>query len=129
MLPKRIEALRGVRVRCIAAGSGHSCAVTVEGHVYTWGQGGTGALGHMSFENEPFPKRVEMLYDNRVCAVGVATGAKHTLVADADGAVWGFGYLNALGAWNDPTVKAMRDGEDGSTDENFGLFGEPGNTE
>jgi hypothetical protein len=52
-------------------------------------------------------------------------------VADADGAVWGFAYLNALGAWNDPSVKAMQDGEegcadeDGSADDDFGLFGPP----
>jgi alpha-tubulin suppressor-like RCC1 family protein len=79
----------------------------------------------MNFTHEPLPKRVEMLYDTNVFAVGVAAGAKHTLVADADGAVWGFGYLNALGAWNDPTVKAMRNCEDGSADGDSGLFGDP----
>jgi alpha-tubulin suppressor-like RCC1 family protein len=79
----------------------------------------------MSFEDElPLPKRVEMLYGNRIFAVGVAAGAKHTLVADADGAFWGFSHLNAIEAWNNPTVKAMRDGEDGSADDDFGLFGE-----
>jgi alpha-tubulin suppressor-like RCC1 family protein len=53
-LPTRIEALRGVRVRCIAAGTRHSCTVTAVtengegGFVYTWGDGRTGALGHMT---------------------------------------------------------------------------------
>jgi E3 ubiquitin-protein ligase HERC2 len=61
-LPTRIEALRGVRVRCIAAGQRHCCAATDEGHVYTWGRGWTGALGHMEFGDEPLPRRVEMLY-------------------------------------------------------------------
>jgi alpha-tubulin suppressor-like RCC1 family protein len=121
-LPRRIEALRGVRVRCVAAGEMHSCAVTDEGHVYTWGQGETGALGHMEFQNEPLPKRVETLHDKGVLAVGVAAGGFHTLVADADGAVWGFGGLNSIGAWDDPTVKAMRDAEDGITDDDSGLF-------
>jgi hypothetical protein len=99
--------------------------VTDEEHVYTWGEGYTGALGHISFEDEPLPKRVEMLHDNRVFVVGVSTGDEHTLVADAVGAVWGWGRLNALGAWNDPTVKAMRDGEAGSADGDLGLFGKP----
>lgn len=46
--PERVEALRGVRVRCVAAGDEHCCAVSDDGHVYTWGYGGTGALGHMA---------------------------------------------------------------------------------
>jgi alpha-tubulin suppressor-like RCC1 family protein len=121
-LLKRIEALRGVRVRCIAAGHSLSCAVTDEGHVYTWGRDLTGALGHMGFEDEPLPRRVQALHDNGVFAVGVAAGRNHTLVADADGAVWGFGCLNAIGAWNFPTVKAMREAEHGWTVEN-GVFG------
>jgi alpha-tubulin suppressor-like RCC1 family protein len=115
-LPRRIEALRGVRVRCVAAGFVLSCAVTDDGHVYTWGRGGSGALGHMKFEDELLPKRVEMLHDEGVFAVGVAAGVDHTLVADADGAVWGFGSLNAIGAWNDPIVKAMLEAENGNTD-------------
>jgi len=40
--PERVEALRGMRVRCVAAGGEQSCAVTDDGHVYTWGYGGTG---------------------------------------------------------------------------------------
>lgn len=45
-------------------------------------------------------------------------------MADADGAVWGFGCLNAIGAWNHPTVKAMRDA--GSVEDDlFDLFGWP----
>jgi alpha-tubulin suppressor-like RCC1 family protein len=125
MLPTRIEELQGVRVRCISAASMHSCAVTFEGHVYTWGCGYTGVLGHMEFEGEELPKRVEMLYDNHVFVVGVSAGDKHTLVADADGAVWGFGNLNAIGAWGDPTVKAMHDDEDDTVEDNGGLFGVP----
>jgi E3 ubiquitin-protein ligase HERC2 len=81
-LPKRIEALRGALERCIAAGGSHSCAATDEGHVYTWGEGQTGALGHMDFDDELLPKRVEMLHENGVCAVRVAASIKHTLVAD-----------------------------------------------
>jgi hypothetical protein len=71
----------------------------------------------MEFEDEPLPKRVETLYDNGVFAVSAAAGGHHTLVADANGAVWDFGCLNAIGAWNHPVVKAMRDAEDGMTDD------------
>jgi alpha-tubulin suppressor-like RCC1 family protein len=121
-LPRRIEALRGVRVRCISAGRTHSCAVTDDGHVYTWGDGPAGILGHMEFRNELLPRRVEVLYDQGVLAVGAAAGAQHTLVAGADGAVWIFGSLNAIGAWNHPTVRAMREADDGSVEGDGGLF-------
>jgi hypothetical protein len=70
----------------------------------------------MEFEDKPLPKRVETLYDNGVFAVGVAAGAEHALVADAKGAVWGFGTLNAIGALNNPSVTAMRDAEKGSAE-------------
>jgi hypothetical protein len=84
-----------------------------------------GALGHMGFEDEPLPRRVEHLYDEGVFALGVAAGVKHTLVAGADGAVWGFGCLNSIGAWNDPTVKAMRGAGDFMSDGVGGPFGGP----
>jgi alpha-tubulin suppressor-like RCC1 family protein len=125
-LPRRIDALKDVRVRCVAAGRKHSCAVTDEGHVYTWGEGPKGALGHMAFNDQWLPKRVEMLYDKGVVAVGVAAGDYHTLVADANGAVWGFGSLNAIGAWNEPTVKQMHGAEDDTVEGVGGLFGGPG---
>jgi alpha-tubulin suppressor-like RCC1 family protein len=115
-LPRRIEALQDVRVRCVAAGRRHSCAVTDEGHVYTWGCGRAGALGHMKFQDEVLPEYVELLHDEGVVAVGVAAGDKHTLVADADGSVWGFGYLNAIGAWSNATVKRMHEDEDDTVD-------------
>jgi alpha-tubulin suppressor-like RCC1 family protein len=86
-LPRRIEALRGVRVRSIAAGDVTSCAITDLGHLYSWGYGGHGSLGHMTFWDEPLPTRVEALYDDDIFVVGVSAGHEHTLVADADGAV------------------------------------------
>jgi hypothetical protein len=69
------------------------------------------------------PRRVEVLHGNGVFAVGVAAGEKHTLVAGADGAVWGFGRLNSIGGWNDPLVKTMREAENGVT-EYSAIFGD-----
>ena len=36
--PKFVDALRGVGVRQIACGSGHTVVLTVDGEVYTWGK-------------------------------------------------------------------------------------------
>jgi alpha-tubulin suppressor-like RCC1 family protein len=109
MVPQRIEALRGVRVRCIAVGAWHSCAVTEAGHMYTWGLGVSGALGNTNYEDKTRPKRVKMLYDKGVFAVGVVAGTEHTLVANADRAVWGFGSLNAIGVGESPALKRLLD--------------------
>jgi alpha-tubulin suppressor-like RCC1 family protein len=64
------------------------------------------------------PMLVTVLCDDGACAVGVAAGAKHTLVAGMDGALWGFSSLNAIGAWSDPFVKQMRDSENGRVETN-----------
>jgi alpha-tubulin suppressor-like RCC1 family protein len=37
--PTYVDALRGVVVRQIACGSGHTVVLTIEGEVYTWGRG------------------------------------------------------------------------------------------
>ena len=38
--PTYVDALRGVGVRQIACGSGHTVVLSTEGEVYTWGRGG-----------------------------------------------------------------------------------------
>jgi alpha-tubulin suppressor-like RCC1 family protein len=40
-----VDALRGVGVRQIACGSGHTVVLTTEGEVFTWGRGDDGRLG------------------------------------------------------------------------------------
>lgn len=44
--PTYVDALRGVGVRQIACGSGHTVVLTIDGEVYTWGRGDDGRLGH-----------------------------------------------------------------------------------
>ena len=44
--PTFLDALRGVAVRQLACGSGHTCVLTHDGEVYTWGRGDDGRLGH-----------------------------------------------------------------------------------
>lgn len=41
-----MDALRGVGVRQIACGSGHTVVLTTDGEVFTWGRGDDGRLGH-----------------------------------------------------------------------------------
>lgn len=84
--PKLIEALSGMKVRKIATGSWHSCAVTASGDLYTWGWNSNGQLGLVSKSNPS--KNVSVMatphavtFENwETCNVtNVACGAKHTV--------------------------------------------------
>ena len=60
LLPKKIEAFAGRRVVAVPAGSYHSIAITADGAVFTWGQGGHGRLGHgEDLSNQLLPKKIE----------------------------------------------------------------------
>lgn len=44
-MPKRIEALDGIKIAEVACGPWHTAAVSTSGRLYTWGDGTFGALG------------------------------------------------------------------------------------
>ena len=59
--PKKVEALAGRRVVAVSAGEYHSLAITADGSVLTWGEGGHGCLGHgEDLSNQLLPKKVEV---------------------------------------------------------------------
>ena len=60
LLPKKVEAFAGQRVVAVSAGVAHSIALAAEIAVFTWGQSGTGCLGHgEDFSDQLLPKKVE----------------------------------------------------------------------
>ena len=86
-----IEALRGMRVRAVAAGEDYSLALSVSGEVYSFGMGGDGRLGHGDEEDQLLPKRVEELAEVRA----VAAGDAHSMVLTEAGVVYSFGVGEA----------------------------------
>ena len=61
LLPKKVEALAGQRVVAVSAGGEHSLALTADGAVFTWGDGGLGRLGHgEDLSNQLLPKKIEV---------------------------------------------------------------------
>jgi RCC1 and BTB domain-containing protein len=74
--PTLVQALEGIFVSQITCGWSHSVALTSKGHVYTWGNGDHGKLGHGSGRKVSVPNMVEKLKDYRV--VRVASYNEHT---------------------------------------------------
>ena len=97
LLPKKVEALAGRRVVAVSAGYSHSLAITADGAVWSWGDGGEGELGHGDEQRQPLPKKIEALAGQRV--VAVSAGGEYSLAITADGSVWscGFGGGGKLG--------------------------------
>lgn len=73
--PELVVSLQLARVRLVACGAHHSCCVTVEGHLVTFGEASHGRLGHSAAGS---PRRVELPGCAR--AVGVACGRSFTMV-------------------------------------------------
>ena len=49
----------GERIAMVAAGDSHTVALSEAGHVFTWGEGEDGQLGHNDRENHRAPQQVE----------------------------------------------------------------------
>ena len=91
------------RVRSIAAGAGHVIALTWDGHVYTWGQGRSGSLGHGDERDLRAPALVSMHHGLPVQGItSISAGANHSLAmrASLDGSgepvMWAWGHTAAL---------------------------------
>jgi alpha-tubulin suppressor-like RCC1 family protein len=89
----------GEQVVEIACGNYHSLAVTYEGHVFSWGKGSAGQLGHGDTKDVENPKQVLGLIDD-ITITNIAAGACHTVAfAAATGQIftWGQGSGGSLG--------------------------------
>lgn len=62
---EEVPALSGLAVRQVAAGHAHSCAISSEGELYTWGGNDGGCSGHpRDIKFVPEPRVVECLFVN-----------------------------------------------------------------
>lgn len=92
-LPFAVQGLEDYRIAAIDAGECHSCALSTEGDVLTWGFGSSGALGHGDRDNCLEPRRIEGPWtgnaidgeENQASETSVvsaiACGSYHTLAA------------------------------------------------
>jgi E3 ubiquitin-protein ligase HERC2 len=88
--PKRVEALRGVRVSSVAVAEVHAVALAEDGQVYAWGLSlQRGLLGNLDGEEQLIPKPVEALRGMRVGSIAAAGNRSYAVVDTGQVWMWG----------------------------------------
>ncbi|XP_015429351.1 PREDICTED: LOW QUALITY PROTEIN: E3 ubiquitin-protein ligase HERC2 [Dufourea novaeangliae] len=99
MVPTLLESIQHVFVKKVAVNSGgkHCLALSSEGHVYSWGEGDDGKLGHGNRASFDRPKLVDELLGTEI--VDIACGGNHSAAITSTGWLytWGKGRYGRLG--------------------------------
>ena len=97
--PRQITGLSQYVVKKVAVHSGgkHAMALTVDGRVFSWGEGDEGKLGHCSRLSADKPRLIEALKSKRVR--DIACGSSHSAAITSSGELftWGCGEYGRLG--------------------------------
>ncbi|XP_044498512.1 PH, RCC1 and FYVE domains-containing protein 1-like isoform X2 [Mangifera indica] len=105
--PRLVDFLAVNNVDFVACGEHHSCAVSMSGDLFTWGDGtnNVGLLGHGSDVSHWIPKRVCGPFEG-VQVISIACGAWHTALTTANGKLFTFGdgSFGVLGHGNRESV-------------------------
>ncbi|XP_068430797.1 probable E3 ubiquitin-protein ligase HERC1 isoform X3 [Clinocottus analis] len=100
-MPKKLvlEPHRNMKKVSSSKGSdGHTLAITVEGEVFSWGDGEYGKLGHGNSATQKYPKIIQGPLCGKV-VVCVSAGYRHSAAVTNDGELytWGEGDFGRLG--------------------------------
>ncbi|CAK9184407.1 unnamed protein product [Ilex paraguariensis] len=90
LCPKLIDALSNTNIELVACGEYHTCAVTLSGDLYTWGDGHFGLLGHGNEVSHWVPKRVNGPLEG-IHVSSISCGPWHTAVVTSAGQLFTFG--------------------------------------
>jgi len=98
-VPRQLSNLSQYVVKKVAVHSGgkHAMALTVDGRVFSWGEGDDGKLGHCSKLSVEKPRVIEALRNKRVR--DIACGSSHSAAITSSGELytWGCGEYGRLG--------------------------------
>lgn len=98
--PRLIDYLSGMNIELVACGEYHTCAVTISGDLYTWGDGthNSGLLGHGSETSHWMPKKVSGNMEG-IHVSYISCGPWHTGAVTSAGQLFTFGdgTFGALG--------------------------------
>ncbi|GKD70501.1 PH, RCC1 and FYVE domains-containing protein 1-like protein, partial [Tanacetum coccineum] len=112
--PRLVESLAVCNVDFVACGEFHTCAVTMSGELYTWGDGthNAGLLGHGTNVSHWIPKRIgDPLEGLKVASV--TCGPWHTALITSTGQLFTFGdgTFGVLGHGGRENVSSPREVE------------------
>jgi alpha-tubulin suppressor-like RCC1 family protein len=90
--PKLIDGLKNINIELVACGEYHSCAVTLSGEMYTWGNSAynSGLLGHGNEASQWVPKKLNGPLEG-IHVSSVSCGLWHTAVVTSAGQLFTFG--------------------------------------
>ncbi|KAG2671854.1 hypothetical protein I3760_13G012900 [Carya illinoinensis] len=90
--PKLVDGLRNINIELVACGEYHSCAVTLSGEMYTWGNSSynSGLLGHGNESCQWVPKKLNGPLEG-IHVSSVSCGLWHTAVVTSAGQLFTFG--------------------------------------
>lgn len=110
--PKLVDTLSGINVELVSCGEYHTCAVTLSGDLYTWGDGthNFGLLGHGSEVSHWIPKKVSGHMDG-IHVSYIACGPWHTAAVTSAGQLFTFGdgSFGALGHGDHSSTNTPRE--------------------
>ncbi|XP_022973773.1 PH, RCC1 and FYVE domains-containing protein 1-like [Cucurbita maxima] len=112
--PKLIDALSNLNIELVACGEYHTCAVTLSGDLYTWGDGTytSGLLGHGKEVSHWVPKRVTGPLQG-LHVSSISCGPWHTALVTSAGKLFTFGdgTFGVLGHGNRDSTSIPREVE------------------
>jgi len=112
--PKLIEALSNTNIEFVSCGDHHTCAVSLSGDLYTWGDGeyNSGLLGHGNEVSHWVPKRVNGPLEG-IHVSYISCGPWHTAVVTSAGQLFTFGdgTFGVLGHGDRKSVSIPREVE------------------
>ncbi|XP_024963533.1 PH, RCC1 and FYVE domains-containing protein 1-like isoform X1 [Cynara cardunculus var. scolymus] len=110
--PKLIDSLSSTNIELVACGEYHTCAVTLSGDLYTWGDGHFGILGHGNEVSHWVPKRVNGPLEG-IHVSSISCGPWHTAVVTSAGKLFTFGdgTFGVLGHGDRKSVSRPREVE------------------
>lgn len=112
--PKLIDALSHMNIELVACGEYHTCAVTLSGDLYTWGDGTFkfGLLGHGNDVSHWVPKHVNGPLEG-VHVSSISCGPWHTALVTSAGQLFTFGdgSFGVLGHGDRESISVPREVE------------------
>ncbi|KAF0684913.1 Aste57867_23157 [Aphanomyces stellatus] len=97
-VPRPVTAFDSIHITLVRAGFHFAAAISDAGHLYTWGCGRHGQLGHNATTNEVTPRRVERL----LSVTDVSLGSTHVLAISGPLVYsWGQNLSGSLGIGGD----------------------------